>query len=52
MHEIAEGAFPVIENVMKNIINSNEEQHLMMMIVILKIFYLANYVVKLPFIPL
>lgn len=46
LHEIAEGAFPVIEEVLKNILNSTEEQDLMLMIVILKIFYLSNYVVK------
>jgi len=44
LHEIAEGAFPVIEEVLKNILNSTED--LMLMIVILKIFYLSNYVVK------
>lgn len=46
LHEIAAGAFPVIEGIIGNIIASHEEKDLILMAVMFKIFYLANYVVK------
>lgn len=46
LHEITEGAFPILETLMQNLINSDEDKHQMLITVMLKIFYLSNYVVK------
>ena len=45
LNEICEKVYPLLEDIVQNIINSTDDKNLLLMIVIIKIFYLSNYVV-------